>query len=103
MPRVREALRVPHARRPVARVSRLQGRRPAEADVGLRGAVEHAGKVVLRPADDRVRRGGLQFVRRPTRAGCLLDELVIGHENTQQTVLFVFVLSWFRGYMLSNR
>src|SRR5580765_1823231 len=75
MPRLREPIRIPDPRRPVACLSRLQGRRPAEAHVGLRRAIEHPGQIVLRSAADRLRRGRLRIVRRPARAGRLLDEL----------------------------
>ena len=73
MPRLRPSLRVPHARRAVSGVPVLQGRGAAEADVGLRRAVEHAGQVVGRmgSTDERLR-----IVRRPARAWRLQHELI---------------------------
>ena len=75
MPRLRPSLRVPDARRPVAVVPVVQRRRAAEADVGVRGAVEHAGEVVGRMgSSDRP----LRIVRRPARPRRLQHELTHG-------------------------
>src|SRR3954451_19895924 len=75
MPRLRSSLRVPHPREPVARMPVVQRRRVAEADVGVRGAVEHAGQVVgeLGSTDQRLR-----LVRRPARPRLVQHELTHG-------------------------
>ena len=72
MPRLRSSLRVPDPRKPVAFVPGVQGRRASEADVGLCGAIEHAGQVVwkLGSPDQRLR-----IVRRPARPRRLQHEL----------------------------
>src|SRR6266850_583225 len=76
MPRLRNAFRVPDARRPVALVSRVQRRRPAEEAVGVRRAVEHARQIVLRSPD-----AGLRIVRRSARARGLLAELSVARNS----------------------
>src|SRR5438034_10058833 len=76
MPRLPSTLRVPDPRGPVAGVSGVHERGSPEADVGLRGAVEHPREVVLGPADERRQRPRrMRRVRRPARPGRLQHEL----------------------------
>src|SRR5262249_18432684 len=80
VPRLRNALRVPHARGLVAVGPCVQGRGPAEKTVGVRRAVEHARQVVLRSPD-----AGLRNVRRSARTGGMLPELSVAIFRTHQT------------------
>src|SRR4029077_14587487 len=70
MPRLRQPLRAPDSSRPAGRLPGVSGRGVAEAALGLRGAVEHSGQVVLACAAGPVRQ-----LRRPARPRILLDEL----------------------------
>src|SRR5262245_1501740 len=72
MPRLRHALRVPDARRPVAVVPGVQGRRSAEKAVGVLRAVENARQIVFRSSD-----AGLRSLRRSSRAWSLLPQLSV--------------------------
>src|SRR6266566_8440192 len=74
MPRLRPSLRVLDPSRAVAQLPDLRRRRSAEAAVGVRRAVEHAGEVVLAPVGQRTHRS-MWHLRRPARAGFLLDQL----------------------------
>ena len=66
VPRVRETIRVSDPRRAVAELPGLPGRRSAQAAVGFRGTVEHAGEVVQVAAV-----GAVRILRRPARTGGL--------------------------------
>ena len=74
MPRLRPSLRVLDPPGAVAQLPDLRRRRSAEAAVGVRRAVEHAGEVVLAPLGQRTHRS-MRHLRRPARAGFLLDQL----------------------------
>src|SRR6266487_6532390 len=74
MPRLRPSLRVLDAPGAVAPLPDLRRRRSAEAAVGVRRAVEHAGEVVLAPVGQRTHRS-MWHLWRPARAGFLLDQL----------------------------
>src|SRR6266550_2972296 len=74
MPRLRPSLRVLDPPGAVAQLPDLRRRRSAEASVGVRRAVEHAGEVVLAPVGQRTHRS-MWHLWRPARAGFLLDQL----------------------------
>src|SRR5439155_2586073 len=74
MPRLRPSLRVLDPPGAVAQLPDLRRRRSAEAAVGVRRAVEHAGEVVLAPVGQRTHRS-MWHLWRPARAGFLLDQL----------------------------
>src|SRR4051794_10479337 len=70
MPRLRKTVRVSDARRPVAVVPRLPRRRPAEAALGIRGAVEQPRQIVQVDAA-----GAVRLVRRSARPRVVQHEL----------------------------
>jgi len=74
MPRLRPSFRVLDPPGAVAQLPDLRRRRSAEAAVGVRRAVEHAGEVVLAPVGQRTHRS-MWHLWRPARAGFLLDQL----------------------------
>src|SRR6266487_3767285 len=75
MPWLRPSLRVLDPPGAVAQLPDLRRRRSAEAAVGVRRAVEHAGEVVLAPIGQRTHRS-MRHLWRPARTGFLLDQLI---------------------------
>src|SRR5438093_13390803 len=70
MPRLRSSLGLSDARRAIAVGPRVQGRRAAEAALGVRRAFERTGQV-----DDGAALRAVRVMRRSARAGRLFDQL----------------------------